>query len=59
MISDAVVKMIKNIHNYKKEYADKCFNYLTRCCEHSFWSTLSKHYKYMNMVRQLTLDFAD
>ena len=59
MISDAVVKMIKNIHNYKSQYKDKCFNYWTRCCEHSFWSTLGKHYKYMNMVRQLTLDFAD
>ena len=59
MVSNAVVKMIKNIHNYKSQYKDKCFNYWTRCCEHSFWSTLSKHYKYMNMVRQLTLDFAD
>lgn len=59
MISDAVVKMIKNIHNYKPQYKDKCFNYWTRCCEHSFWSTLGKHYKYMNMVRQMTLDFAD
>lgn len=59
MISDAIVKMIKNIHNYKPEYKDKCFNYFTRCCEHSFWSTLGKHYKHMNMVRQMTLDFAD
>ena len=59
MVSNAVMKMIKNIKNYKKEYADKCFNYWTRCVEHAFWSTLGKHYKYMNMVRQLTLDFAD
>ena len=59
MVSAALEKAIKNIKNYKKEYADKCFNYWTRCCEHSFWSTLGKHYKYMNMVRQLTLDFAD
>ena len=59
MVSAALEKAIKNIKNYKKEYADKCFNYWTRCVEHAFWSTLGKHYKYMNMVRQLTLDFAD
>ena len=59
MVSAALEKAIKNIKNYKKEYADKCFNYWTRCVEHAFWSTLCKHYKYMNMVRQLTLDFAD
>ena len=27
MISDAIVKMIKNIYNYKPEFKDKCFNY--------------------------------
>lgn len=59
MISAALEKCIKNIKNYKKEYADKCFNYFTRCCEHSFWTTLGKYYKHMNNVRQLTLDFAD
>lgn len=59
MVSDAIMKMIKNIHNYKPEFKDKCFNYWTRCCEHSFWTTLGKHYKHMNMVRQMTLDFAD
>lgn len=59
MISEAIVKMIKNIHNYKPEFKDKCFNYWTRCCEHSFWTTLGKHYKYMNMIRQMTLDLAD
>ena len=59
MVSAALEKAIKNIHNYKPQYKDKCFNYWTRCCEHSFWSTLGKHYKYMNMVRQMTLDFAD
>ena len=59
MVSDAIMKMIKNIHNYNPEFKDRCFNYWTRCCEHSFWTTLGKHYKYMNMVRQMTLDFAD
>ena len=59
MVSAALEKAIKNIHNYKPQYKDKCFNYWTRCVEHAFWSTLGKHYKYMNMVRQMTLDFAD
>ena len=59
MVSDAIMKMVKNIHNYRPEFKDRCFNYWTRCCEHSFWTTLGKHYKYMNMVRQMTLDFAD
>ena len=59
MVSAAMEKSIKNIHNYKPQYKDKCFSYWTRCVEHAFWSTLGKHYKYMNMVRQMTLDFAD
>lgn len=59
MVSAALEKAIKNIKNYKPQFKDKCFNYWTRCVEHAFWSTLGKHYKYMNMVRQLTLDFAD
>lgn len=59
MISDAVLKCIRNIKNYKREYADSAFNYYTRCVEHSFWATLGKHYKHMNNVRQYTLDFAD
>lgn len=59
MISEAIVKMIKNIHNYKPAFKDKCFNYWTRCCEHSFWTTLGKHYKYKNMIRQMSLAYAD
>ena len=59
MVSAALLKCIKNIKNYKKEYADKSFNYFTRCVEHSFWETLSRHYRQANMVRQLTLDYAD
>ena len=59
MVSAALEKAIKNIKNYKPQFKDKCFNYWTRCVEHAFWSTLGKHYKHMNMVRQLTLDFAD
>ena len=59
MVSEAVLKCIKNIKNFKKEYADRCFNYFTRCCEHAIWTLLSKHYKHVNLIRELTLDFAD
>lgn len=59
MVSAALEKAIKNIKNYKKEYASKCFNYWTRCVEHAFWQILGKHYRHMNTVRQMALDFAD
>lgn len=59
MTSAALVKCIKNIKNYKKQYAYCCFNYFTRVVEHAFWEVLGKHYKHLNTVRQLTLDFAD
>lgn len=59
MVSAALLKCVKNIKNYKKERAASCFNYYTKCTEHAFWNVLDKHYKHVNMVRQLTLDFAD
>lgn len=59
MVSAALIKCIKNIKNYKPQYADKCFAYFTRCVEHAFWSVLGKYYKHINMVRELTLEFAD
>ena len=59
MISDAILKCIRNIKNYKHEYAYCSFNYFTRCVEHSFWTTLGKHYKHINKTRKLILDYAD
>ena len=59
MVSAALVKCIKNIKNYKAEYADRCFNYFVRCVEMSFWETLKKHYRYLNTRRRLALDYAD
>lgn len=59
LVSSALVKCCKNIHNFKKEYADRCFNYYTRCTEHAFWDVLTKHYKQMNIKRKLALDYAD
>ena len=59
MVSAALLKCSKNIKNYKKERAASCFNYYTKCTEHAFWNVLGKHYKHVNMIRQLALDFAD
>lgn len=59
MVGDAILKMIKNIKNYKPEFKSKCFNYFTRCAECSFWTTLGKHYQQVNMVRELTLEYAN
>jgi len=59
MVSAAMEKCIRNIKNYKAEYADRCFNYYTRCVEHAIWTVLKKHYRAMNISRQMALDFAD
>lgn len=59
MCSAALLKCIKNIKNYKPQFKDKCFSYFTRCTEHAFWETLSKHYKQRNLVRDLSLEHAD
>ena len=59
MVSNALLKCIKNIHNYKPERAATCFNYFTRCVEHSFWDTLAKHYKQQNIQRELLRAYMD
>jgi len=59
MVSNALLKCIKNIHNYKPERASTCFNYFTRCVEHSFWDTLAKHYKQQNIQRELLRAYMD
>ena len=59
MISAALVKSIKNIHNFKEQYADCCFNYWTRLTEHAFWEVLKKHYKHVNLQRELVLNYAE
>lgn len=59
LVSAALVKCIKNIHNYKPERAGSCFNYYTRCTEHAFWEVLGKHYRQINIRRQLIVEYAD
>ena len=59
MVSAALLKCLKNIKNYKKEKASSCFNYYTRCAEHAFWEFLAKHYKQLNIQRELVRHYAN
>lgn len=59
LVSAALVKCIKNIHNFKPEYKSSCFNYYTRCVEHAFFEVLSKHYKHINIKHELNLEYAN
>lgn len=51
LASDALLKSIKNIKNFKVEYAEKAFGYFTRCIEQEFFKSLGKHYKQENIKR--------
>ena len=59
MVSAALEKCVKNIKNYRAEYADRCFNYYTRCAEHAFWTYLTRHYRHVNAARNMALEFAE
>lgn len=59
MISEALLKCIKNIKNFKSEYSDKSFNYFTRCVEHAFFATLDKYYKHKNLIDELILEYSE
>lgn len=59
MKSAALIKCLKNVHNFKEQYSDCCFNYYTRCCEHAFFEVLGKHYKHINLDKQLKVEYAD
>lgn len=58
MASAALLKCVKNIHNFKKQYADRCFNYYTRATECAFFEVLGEYYKQKNLIRELTLGYA-
>ena len=59
MTSAALIKCIKNIHNFKFEYANKCFNYYTRATECAFFEVLGQHYKNKNLKKDLSFEYAD
>ena len=51
MASDALLKCIKNIKNFKPQYSASAFSYFTMCIQHAFFGTLRKHYKLQNLKR--------
>ena len=57
MASAALIKCLKNVHNFKEEYSDKAFSYYTRCCEFAFWEVLGKHYMQKNIERDLCIEY--
>lgn len=59
LVSDALLKSIKNIKNFKIEYAEKAFGYFTRCIEQSFFKSLGRHYKQENIKRGQLEDYID
>lgn len=56
MISDAYLKVVINLKNVKEQYKDSLFSYFTNCAWCAFITYLQKHYKQVNLKRQLILD---
>ena len=59
MVSEAVLKCIKNLKNLKEERKGSFFNYLTRCCYCAFYYFLSRYYKHVNIRRELVRKAVD
>lgn len=59
LISDAIYKVLKNLKNMKEDKKDSFFNYISRTCYCSFYATLNKHYKYVNLKKKLTAKAID
>ena len=55
MIGDAVLKMIRNLRNFKEEKKNQSFSYCSCIAWTSFMDTLKKHYKHINRQRQMVL----
>lgn len=56
MISDAYLKIVLNLKNVKEQYKDSLFSYFTNTAWCAFVTYLQKHYKQVNLKRQLILD---
>lgn len=52
MKQEAVLKMMKNLKNFKPEKG-KLFSYLTTCCWTAFVIHLAKYYNELNKKREL------
>ena len=55
MIGDAVLKMIRNLHNFKYEKRNQSFSYCSCIAWTSFMDTLKRHYKHINRQREMVL----
>lgn len=59
MVSEGILKCFKNLKNLKENRQDSFFNYLTRCCYCANYQVLKKHYRHLNLVKELTLRAID
>ena len=59
MIGNAVLKMIRNLHNFKEEKRQQSFSYCSCIAWTSFIDTLKKHYKYINRQREMMTRLID
>ena len=53
MISEGLIKCIKNIKNFSPEKADGVFAYYTRACWCAFIQVLKSKYRHANLIREL------
>ena len=53
MIQDAVLKMIRNLHNFKEQKRQQSFSYCSCIAGTSFMDTLKKHYRHINRQREM------
>ena len=59
MIGNAVLKMIRNLHNFSYEKRQQSFSYCSCIAWTSFVDTLKKHYKYINRQREMMTRLID
>ena len=59
MIGNAVLKMIRNLHNFSYEKRNQSFSYCSCIAWTSFIDTLKKHYKYINRQREMMTRLID
>lgn len=59
MVGDAVLKMIRNLHNFKEEKSKQTFSYCSCIAWTSFMDTLKNHYKHINRQREMTIRVID
>lgn len=53
MISDAYLKVVKNLKNMKEQFKDSFYSYIVLTIHSSFKATLAKHYRQINLQNRL------